>query len=76
MMVGLVACASGGARYYDADHHDYHAWNNTEVTFYAQWENEGRRPHVDYERRSGDEQREYWNWRHNHDHDDHHDDHH
>jgi len=70
MIVGLAACAGGGVRYYDADHRDYHRWNDTEVTFYAQWENEGHRPHVDYSRRSGDEQREYWNWRHSHD--DHH----
>ena len=69
MIVGLAACASGGGRYYDADHRDYHRWNDTEVTFYVQWEGETRRPHQEFERRNADEQREYWNWRHNHDHD-------
>jgi ABC-type glycerol-3-phosphate transport system substrate-binding protein len=68
MLVGVAACAGGGVRYYDADHRDYHTWNDTEVTFYGQWETEGHRPHVEYAKRSGDEQREYWNWRHNHEH--------
>jgi hypothetical protein len=75
IMVGLTACASGGGgRYYDEDHHDYHTWNSTEITFYGTWENETHRPHVDYDRRRDDERREYWNWRHNHDRD--HDDRH
>jgi hypothetical protein len=76
MIVGLAACATGGQRYYDEDHHDYHAWNGTEITFYYQWENESHRPHADWDRRSDDEHREYWNWRHNHDHDRNRDDHH
>lgn len=75
MMVCLVAaCYTGGHRYYDADHNDYHTWNGAEITFYTQWEGETRRPHIDYDRRPSDEQREYWNWRHNHEHD--RDDHH
>jgi hypothetical protein len=68
LILALAACASGGARYYDADHGDYHRWDNTEVTFYSSWETETHRPHVDYARRNADEQKEYWNWRHSHDH--------
>lgn len=72
MMVCLAtACVTGGHRYYDTDHGDYHVWNSTEITFYTQWEGETHRPHEDFDRRSHEEQSEYWNWRHNHDHDHH-----
>jgi len=67
-MLCLAACATGGYRYYDADHGDYHRWNETEVTFYTQWEGDTRRPHRDFDRRSDDERREYWAWRHEHEH--------
>jgi hypothetical protein len=42
-----------------------------ETTYYAQWEHETHRDHVEYERRQKAEQHEYWEWRHHH-HDDNH----
>lgn len=69
MTLCLAACATGGHRYYDNDYGDYHTWNGTEVVFYSQWETDTRRPHVEYERRPSEEQREYWKWRHEHVHD-------
>lgn len=53
-------------RVYDTDHHDYHAWDNTEVTYYSRWEGETHRDHREFKDRNADEQREYWNWRHSH----------
>lgn len=54
----------GEGRYYDADHHDYHAWNSVEIGFYQRWEGDGHRDHWDFNQRNADEQRDYWNWRH------------
>jgi hypothetical protein len=63
LMLGL-ACEPH--RYYDAYYSDYHPWNHDEIGFYAQWEVETRRPHQDFDRRSVDEQKEYFGWRHAH----------
>jgi hypothetical protein len=58
----------GGAevRFYDADHRDYHAWNDGEVVYYQRWEADSHREHRDFDRRDRDEQKDYWNWRHSH----------
>jgi hypothetical protein len=53
-------------QYYDADHHDYHHWDNNEVVYYQRWEVETHRNHVDFAKRNDDEKKEYWNWRHSH----------
>jgi hypothetical protein len=67
VIAGLAGCASHSSRrYYDDDHHDYHGWNDQESGFYVRWETETHREHRDFQRRDADEQREYWNWRHNH----------
>lgn len=66
-----VACVTP-VRYYDADHGDYHVWNRGEIVYYQQWEVETHHEHVDYDRRSADDQRAYWNWRHSHEDHDHH----
>jgi hypothetical protein len=60
----LLACAP--VRYYDPYYHDYHYWNHDEIVLYGQWEGETHRQHADFNRRSGDEQKEYFNWRHQH----------
>ena len=51
-------------RVYDPYYSDYHAWNGAEVTYYNQWETQTHRTHEDFSKRNSDEQKEYWNWRH------------
>jgi len=63
---GCAARVSAGYRYYDADYNDYHTWNDGEVVYYTQWEHDTHRDHRDFQKRSKDEQREYWHWRHDH----------
>jgi hypothetical protein len=66
-----VGCAH---RYYDADHGDYHRWNANERVYYNQWVVEVHGdPHRDYHHLSKEDQKRYWDWRHNHDHDHDHD---
>jgi hypothetical protein len=57
-----------GYRTYDPYYNDYHTWDNNEVTFYTQWETNTHREHKDFRKRSADEQKEYWTWRHGNDH--------
>jgi len=74
-LIGSMTAFSGCAahvRYYDADHGDYHYWNNDEVVYYQRWEVETHREHRDFDRRSDAEKREYWKWRHEHEDHDHH----
>jgi hypothetical protein len=59
------------ARYYDADHQDYHRWNHDEDRFYLQWESDTHREHRDFRDRDKHEQQEYWDWRHQHENDHH-----
>jgi hypothetical protein len=71
LIAGVIAsplAVSGCAthRVYDPYYHDYHRWNRDEVVFYQRWEVDTRRDHRDWDARNADEQREYWNWRHNH----------
>lgn len=53
-------------RVYDPGHEDYHVWDSNEVGYYQRWEVETHRDHRDFHKRNSDEQKEYWNWRHNH----------
>ena len=53
-------------RYYDEEHRDYHYWNHDEDSYYRRWEGETHRDHKDFKRRSDDDKKEYWNWRHSH----------
>lgn len=55
------------ARYYDPYYHDYHPASG-EVVYYGQWERDTHREHMDLDKRSKREQKEYWDWRHSHDH--------
>jgi hypothetical protein len=60
----LTGCAH---RVYDPYYHDYHAWAGEE-SYYSQWEHDTHRDHVDFNKRSADEQKQYWDWRHSQDH--------
>jgi hypothetical protein len=60
----MVGCAVH-ARYYDPYYHDYHPVDG-EVVFYSQWEHDTHREHMDLNKRSEAEKKEYWDWRHNH----------
>ncbi len=58
----LTGCAT---RVYDPYYHDYHTWNHGEDVYYSRWENETHRQHEDFRKRNSDEQKQYWDWRHN-----------
>ena len=64
LMIPLIlGCAARGGVYVGT-------YGPPEAPYYAQWEHETHRDHVDYERRKKAEQHEYWEWRKNHhDHD-------
>jgi len=69
--IGCAVHASGGYyRAYDPVHHDYHAWDNNENTYYNQWVNENHRDRREYRKLKKSDQQKYWDWR--HDHPDHH----
>ena len=61
----LMAGCAAHVRVYDPYYRDYHPWGG-EVTYYSQWESDTHRPHVEYNHRKADEQKDYWNWRHSH----------
>ena len=61
----MGGCAARvGYRTYDPYYNDYHTWDNNEVGFYTQWETNTHREHKDFRKRSADEQKEYWTYRH------------
>lgn len=60
-------CAVRGSyRVYDPVYEDYHVWDRNEVGYYQRWEGETHCDHRDFQKRSVDEQKEYWTWRHTH----------
>ena len=60
-------------RVYDRDHKDYHDWDANEDRVYRHWLEEKHEAYREYNRLNAKRQREYWEWRHNHeDHEDHH----
>jgi hypothetical protein len=59
-----LGCSGNHDRVYDADHGDYHTWNNNETVSYQQWETENHYDHKDFKVRSKDEQKQYFDWRH------------
>jgi hypothetical protein len=65
LAVATLGCA-GHVRYYDADHHDYHSWNDHETVYYGQWGHDTHRDHQDFNKRSDSDKKDYWNWRHSH----------
>ena len=64
-LVAFPGCTAR-VRVYDVEHRDYHHWNRNEGVYYQRWEVETRRDHRDFDHRSDDEKKEYWNWRHAH----------
>jgi hypothetical protein len=53
-------------RVYDSYHHDYHDWDDREDSVYHRWLEDRHHAYVNYNRLKHKEQREYWNWRHEH----------
>jgi hypothetical protein len=67
LLIGMssMGCAAH-VRVYDEYHSDYHYWDRDEdVAFRAYW-SERHEPYRDYNKLNKDEQKDYWNWRHNH----------
>jgi hypothetical protein len=62
--VVLTGCAAR-VRVYDPYYHDYHDWNG-EVVYYNQWEHDTHREHMEFNKRSAEDQHAYWDWRHSH----------
>ena len=54
-------------RVYDPVHKDYHAWNDDENRRYREYLEEHHEKYRDFSRLSKKRQREYWQWRHDHD---------
>ena len=61
----LSACAHE-YRVYDPYRNDYHHWDDREDVYYNRWAHESHHEGRHYKKLNRDEQREYWNWRHNH----------
>lgn len=64
----IVTILSAGCRdrgaYHDPYYHDDHPVAS-EQPIYNRWEQETHRTHLDLNKRSQDEQKQYWDWRHN-----------
>lgn len=60
--VTFTACTT--RQVYDPYHNDSHRWDRAEERRYEQWETETHRSHMAFDRRSSDEQRAYFDWRH------------
>lgn len=67
MITGCAARVGVGYRVYDPTYRDYHRWDDREGGYYNRWTIETHRaPRREFRELHDDEQREYWNWRHNH----------
>jgi hypothetical protein len=56
-----------GYRVHDPYYADDHVWDDHERVYYNQWVVETHRdPHRDFRKLKRDDQKQYWNWRHNH----------
>ena len=53
-------------RVYDAEHKDYHNWDDHENAAWGRFLVENHRKDHEYVKANAKEQREYWNWRHSH----------
>jgi hypothetical protein len=60
-------CTVHAGYYNDPYYHDRHAVDG-EVVYYNQWEHDTHREHADLNKRNKQEQKEYWDWRHQQDH--------
>lgn len=61
--ISSLGCA-GRVRVYDEYHSDWHTWDHGEDVYYHRYWDEHHQPYRDYNKLSKDEQRDYWNWRH------------
>jgi hypothetical protein len=71
LAMGLLATGCAEHRYsrvYDPYYSDYHQWGPGEDAYYHRWYGETYhdRGYRDYRRLNRNEQRNYWNWRHDH----------
>jgi hypothetical protein len=53
-------------RYHDAQHNDDHEWNNREDRAYRMWAKENHRKYRTFAKLKEEDQRAYWDWRHQH----------
>jgi hypothetical protein len=53
-------------RVYDRDHRQYHNWDDNENHAWGMYLDNNHRRHYEYSRASRRDQRNYWNWRHDH----------
>jgi hypothetical protein len=60
-----VGCA-GRVRVYDEWHGDYHGWNNHEEVVYRGYLSDNHREYHPFNTLSRDDQKAYFDWRHNH----------
>lgn len=72
-LITLIAAAAGPAvacshnrDVYDTTANTYRHWDGREDAAYRRWERERNMSHIEYSRRSTDEQRQYWEWRRDH----------
>jgi hypothetical protein len=61
-----TGCANRSYRVYDPYHNDYHRWDHHEAVYYHQWVTENHREDRDFRKLNKDDQKQYWDWRHNH----------
>jgi hypothetical protein len=66
LMIFGGCAARASYRVYDPAYGDYHVWDHNEVAYYQRWEVETHRDHREFAKRSADEQKEYFTWRHAH----------
>ena len=62
--VANTGCA-GRVRIYDDYHSDWHTWDHNEDVVYRSYWTGRHEPYRDYNKLNKDEQKDYWNWRHN-----------
>jgi hypothetical protein len=58
-------CA-GRVRVYDEYHSDWHSWDHNEDSAYRGYWSGRHEQYRDYNKLNKDEQKDYWNWRHDH----------
>jgi len=63
---GCAVRVRSGYRVYDPYHSDYHTWNDGETVYYNQWLTENHRDHQDFRKLHKEDQKRYWDWRHDH----------
>jgi len=69
VMIAPVSFVATGCRtetVYDHEHKDAHKWDGREDAAYHQYLNEQHKDNRDYKNLNDQEQKDYWNWRHQH----------